>query len=288
MNYIKEINAFYNHIEQNPLSASAVTLWHALMHINNKSMWAESFTVAAPVLRLKSGLKDSSFKRARTELKEKGYIDYQSRERNQAPVYRMTALSLGMDHSTGYVADQDMDGVADQEADRVVDHRTDPLIKQKKLNKTKRNDITAAADAFVFYQENFGAISPFLSDTLLNWVNDMGEDLVLDAMKRALEQGKGNWSYVKGILQAWVNTGITSVEAAKAEKIEFRRKQKPPYVDGTEEVVPDWFKEQKRKEMLKREQEKVERVPHDSAVDQAEVQRLLAAYRSGSGVCGVV
>ncbi|WP_147294856.1 hypothetical protein [Oceanobacillus arenosus] len=44
----------------------------------------EQFTVAATVLRLKSGLKESSFKRARTELTEKGYIDYKSRPNNQA------------------------------------------------------------------------------------------------------------------------------------------------------------------------------------------------------------
>ncbi|MFD1037262.1 hypothetical protein ACFQ3N_02335 [Virgibacillus byunsanensis] len=42
------------------------------MHIYNKAMWTDSFTVEAPVLRLKSGLKESSFKRARTELNEKG------------------------------------------------------------------------------------------------------------------------------------------------------------------------------------------------------------------------
>lgn len=48
MNYIKEINAFYDCLERHLLSASAVTLWHALMHINNKAMWIESFTVAAP------------------------------------------------------------------------------------------------------------------------------------------------------------------------------------------------------------------------------------------------
>ncbi|MFD1037201.1 hypothetical protein ACFQ3N_02010 [Virgibacillus byunsanensis] len=94
--YIKQINSFYDKIERNPLSASPVTLWHALMHINNKAMCTESFTVAAPALRLKSGLKESTFKRARTELKEKGYIDYQSRNNNQAPVYQMIELSEGV------------------------------------------------------------------------------------------------------------------------------------------------------------------------------------------------
>ena len=36
MNYIKEINALYDRQEQKPLSGAAVTLWYALMHINNR------------------------------------------------------------------------------------------------------------------------------------------------------------------------------------------------------------------------------------------------------------
>lgn len=37
MNYIREINAFYDRMEQEPLSGSAVSLWHTLLHINNKA-----------------------------------------------------------------------------------------------------------------------------------------------------------------------------------------------------------------------------------------------------------
>lgn len=92
MNYIREINAFYDHMEWNPLSASAVTLWHALMHMNNKTMWAGSFTVAGAVLRIKSGLTESSFKRARNELKEKGYIDFEPSKNRKAPTYKMISL----------------------------------------------------------------------------------------------------------------------------------------------------------------------------------------------------
>ncbi|MBP1950555.1 DnaD/phage-associated family protein [Virgibacillus litoralis] len=97
-------------------------------------------------------------------------------------------------------------------------------------------------------------INPFVVDALLNWVNDVGEDLVLDAMKRALERGKGNLGYVKGILQAWVKKGITSVETAKAEEVEFKnermQKQKQKQYRNYEkpnEVVPDWFTEHNEK-----------------------------------------
>ncbi|QKY70280.1 DnaD domain protein [Lentibacillus sp. CBA3610] len=376
MNYIKEINAFYDCVERNPLSASAVTLWHALMHINNKAMWIDSFTVAAPVLRLKSGLTDSSFKRARTELKDKGYIDYESRGNGQAPVYRMAGLvqsggysvedranggrgdairghegggqppgwsvekqwpeqdvsaehrpdqnaadgtgrrvahlpdqhtNRGADHlmdrGMDYVADHHMNRGAnhlkDQGTDYISGHLTDryadrvtaPLVKQnkdkRKPNDTKQNNATdATADAFVFYQENFGVVSPFVADALQHWVQDVGEELVLDAMKRALERGKSNWGYVRGILQAWAKKGITTVEAARAEEAEFRRRQEQrrergSYVTGKVEVVPEWFREQKRQAKQNREREKAARESRDLEAEREEVERLLAEFRSG-------
>lgn len=41
---------------------------------------------------MKSGLTDNSFKRARTELKDKGYITLASYGNGQAPEYRMVGL----------------------------------------------------------------------------------------------------------------------------------------------------------------------------------------------------
>lgn len=131
MNYIKEINAFYDQLEWNPLSASAVTLWHALMHINNKTRWMEEFTVAAKVLMLKSGLTESSFKRARTELKAKGYIDYKpSKNTNQAPTYKiLSKLDLQTDHATN----QDTNQQSNQ-------YKNDYSSTLNKQNKTKQYD----------------------------------------------------------------------------------------------------------------------------------------------------
>ncbi|MGY0691357.1 DnaD domain-containing protein [Virgibacillus sp. FSP13] len=339
MNYIKEINAFYDRVERTPLSASAIVLWYTLMHINNKAMWIEEFTVAAPVLRLKSGLTESSFKRARAELKEKGYITYTSRGRNQAPAYRMIRLDLagagcgaGMvntdgrdgsclkaeqvagsadlvtDSGTGQVAtgkadqnmdvglDQVVDGEANQNVNREMnqnaDHFTDhqanrtasTLIKHKQnVNKTKQDETTAAEDAFVFYQENFGVISPFVSDSLLNWVNDSGESLVMEAMKRAVERNKLSWRYVKSILQAWDRKGISSVEDAKAEEVAFQneRKQQGRGNGGQQnvEVVPDWFWERQRKEKLKAEKREQQQSEDDPETE-AEIMALLEKHRN--------
>lgn len=91
MNYLKEINTFFVEIETNPLSSHAANLWHTLMHINNRTGWLKKFSVAAGVLCYKSGLSNSSFKRARAELRDKGYITFTSRG-TKAPIYEMKSL----------------------------------------------------------------------------------------------------------------------------------------------------------------------------------------------------
>ncbi len=91
MNYIREINEFYVRLETNPLTPSAISLWFAMMHVNNRAHWVKRFSVAASTLRLKSGLPLSTFKRARLELRDKGFILYTPQDTN-APLYEMVSL----------------------------------------------------------------------------------------------------------------------------------------------------------------------------------------------------
>ncbi|WP_343816506.1 DnaD domain protein, partial [Virgibacillus siamensis] len=273
MNYIKEMNAFYDQIIFNPLSGSAVAVWHTLMHFSNKSGWRETFSVPATFIETKSGVKSSSFKRARNELQDKGYIDVIPGNGNQAATYRMISqvrvdMYSGQGLSAGQVADEaivrpeqgvvavDVETGLEQpvlssgnrlvgdftkggdgevsvqnetsvggmthntghslarssvhSTDHNLDHSTVPLFKQY-INQTKtkqKSIVTTPSDAFRFYQENFGVISSYVADDIVNWIADMGDPLVHHAMKRALEQNKATWGYVKGILKAWTKKGI--------------------------------------------------------------------------------
>ncbi|GGA91581.1 DnaD domain-containing protein [Ornithinibacillus halotolerans] len=272
MNYIKEINAFYDLVEREPLSASAVSLWNTLLHINNKAAWAEAFTVPGMILKVKAGLTDSSFKRARKELVERGLIEHESRGSNLAPVYKMKRIHLETGFCGGGAGVEVSDGEntcearvephVNDDANHCMNHSTDlgkdPLIKQEN---TKQNPTTLQYDAkseidrnessrvLAFYGENFGLLTPFVAEDIMNWVDDLGEELVLEGMKRAIERAKYNFGYVKGILNSWVKQGITSVEVLR------ERERKEGMVSGraeqkkfarSDEVVPDWFWERKK------------------------------------------
>src|SRR5690606_7365794 len=120
MNYIKEINAFYDLMELEPLSSSAVNLWHTLLHINNKARWSIEFTVSSTVLKLKGGLPESSFQRARKELVNRGLVECRSRGKNMAPAYRMKRVYRMFDEADGNVEiDGTSDGVKGQTEGRV-------------------------------------------------------------------------------------------------------------------------------------------------------------------------
>ncbi|WP_174614719.1 DnaD domain-containing protein [Virgibacillus ihumii] len=341
MNYIKEMNAFYDQVIFNPLSGSAVALWHTLMHFSNKSGWRETFSVPATLIETKSGVKGSSFKRARTELQDKGYINVIPGNGNQSATYRMISqvrlemyggeglpvaqqvvneevdqleqgVAAAFDMESGLEqpvlssgnrlvgdlekesavvvpalnqkADQDMaDSLVhssvhstDYNMDHNPDHSTAPLFKQY-INQTETKQkpiVTTTSDAIRFYQENFGAISSYLADDIINWIADMGDPLVLHAMKRALEQNKANFGYVKGILKAWVKKGIRTVEQAEADEMAFRKQRAYRGDSAGGEVIPDWFREREEKKP------RVEKAA-DAVLDHAkqeEFERLLAEF----------
>ncbi|WP_249869205.1 DnaD domain protein [Oceanobacillus saliphilus] len=308
MNYIKQVNAFYNHLETNQLTASAANLWHVLMQVNNRAGWRQEFTAAMSMLCYKANLTVSTFKRARNELQEKGYIRVKSRGGSRAASYQIVSLDRmtdeedpevfemeesgesGADDRVNHNLDHKLDRNNDQKMDDNMNHNVsqnaDPLIKQ---NKTKQNDTTNATDAIRFFQDNFGGVSPYVAEDMIHWINELGESLVLYAMKRALERGRLNWGYVKAILDAWVKKGIRNVEDARAEEVEYRRQRERKVVresggyragsKGAADVVPDWFRERKRRE---KKQDVVGN--RDSVGLRESVERRLVEYRGDAGM----
>ena len=94
MNYISEINNFYDWLETNHLSKSAISLWNALMHINNKANWVESFAVAISTLEFKTGFKRSELFEARNILAQKGRIVWETRGGNLSAVYSIVPFCV--------------------------------------------------------------------------------------------------------------------------------------------------------------------------------------------------
>ena len=105
------------------------------------------------------------------------------------------------------------------------------------------NDNASKENVFEFYQQNFGILSPFVQQDMLYWIQDIGHELVLEALKRTLEQNK-EYGYAKRIMQSWVKKGVDTLEKAMAERVQYVRsfdKKTNSYPrTGRVAPVPDW------------------------------------------------
>lgn len=112
---------------------------------------------------------------------------------------------------------------------RTEENRTEEKRREQKGNEQSipadDDQIFNPDDPFTFYQNNFGVINPFLADNITNWCKDLSDELVTEAMKRAISQNKRTWSYVTGILKGWHSKGIKTIEQADAEQAAFERQK---------------------------------------------------------------
>jgi SOS response regulatory protein OraA/RecX len=145
MNYITEINAFYDWLETNSISDSAINLWHAMMAINNKTGWKKEFTVAILTLEGRTKLSKSSIIRARNQLKQSGRIDFKERKGNQSCVYNLIAFHTDTQSGTQSVTQTDTQyGTQSDTITKLKEtklNKTSLLEKETKANFSFRNEL---------------------------------------------------------------------------------------------------------------------------------------------------
>jgi len=135
MKYLSEIKAFYDRLEIEPLTTSQIALWHALMHMANKSGWKDSFTVAIVVLEIKTGLKKQAILNARIALKNKGLIDFKSRNSNLSAVYTINSL---IDYNSASFKKAQTNTQTDTQTNTQTNTQTD-TINRLRLDKTRQD-----------------------------------------------------------------------------------------------------------------------------------------------------
>lgn len=220
LNYIRELNAFYDWLESNPCSTGVIALWHALMAINNRTGWEKEFTVANMTLQLKTGLSRKQLERCRNFLIQKGRIRYEKSNRvNQAGKYSIVTFDAQND--TRYDTQQDAHGDTRYDAQNVLrmTHEASTLVKQ---NKTKQNsnddDVARVAQAF---EQIFGRfMNSIQQQDLLEYMDKgMEVDLIIRDMEKAARNNKP-FNYALSIIKNQYNEGIRTVAQAEKEEAE--------------------------------------------------------------------
>lgn len=102
---------------------------------------------------------------------------------------------------------------------------------------------------FTFYEQNgFGKLGKHIAQKIIQWSEVLSWDIVLEAMKMAVENGGKNWSYIESILTNWDSKKVKTVHEACAQVIAYKKQQsklggrKTKQTRSTRtETIPDWY-----------------------------------------------
>lgn len=129
-------------------------------------------------------------------------------------------------------------------------------LKNVKNEKKKDTREGARVNAFDFYQQNgFGVINQYTSEDISYFLDKFEEDsdeIVIKALKIAIDRNKINWAYAKAILNSWLNSNLKSINEVRAyekqKKVNYQNSQNKAH-HGTEmEKTPKWLLDRKTSE----------------------------------------
>ncbi|AOZ88153.1 DnaD domain protein [Bacillus xiamenensis] len=185
MNYLKEINGFMRWLETTELKPTTQALWFHLMDINNNCRWKEWFTVSNSRLYSRLGVSENTMDKHRDILMKHGRIEYKPKGKS-AGSYRIISLE-----NTASIAP-----VPDEEPEK------------PKEEKPTRQEGEQHMNPFVFFESHFGGtLSPINAQKIGQFIDDHGEEKVLQIMKEAVQKDRKSINWVSAVLYRPINKG---------------------------------------------------------------------------------
>lgn len=93
---------------------------------------------------------------------------------------------------------------------------TNPELYQELKNLEEEEE--ERANAFTFYQQNFGVANPFILDSIGMWIDDTSEEIVIEAMKEGLRNNARTFKYCETILRDWSAKGVKNASDLKSDR----------------------------------------------------------------------
>ncbi len=88
-----------------------------------------------------------------------------------------------------------------------------------------------------FYNNNIGFITPYGIEILQSYLKDMDYEVIIYAMKRAVEANIKTIQYIKGTLNNWYKAGVKTLIQAQEENQKFKGKL------NSKSAVEEWLNE---------------------------------------------
>ncbi|KOS60336.1 DnaD domain protein [Lysinibacillus agricola] len=163
------------------------------------------------------------------------------------------------------------------------------LLNNNLLNKNNNDDESNSSvenfpktqTAFQFYEQNgFGSLSSHVAYKIGNWIDDLSEELVIHAMKLAVENNVLRWNYVEKILHDWIHKKFQTIEEVEADRLRFKAQKQQLHSNLSsqkprQEVVPEWFHH--------RQKDNIDTEAGQAIDFAAERQKILETFRGMTG-----
>ena len=173
------------------------------------------------------------------------------------PVYKMdTQVRLGKDR-----LGKDRLGKSNQLAN------ADSFAQSQEYLNNINQDISKVT---LFYEQNIGLLSSFILEEIEEYQSQIPDDMIIEAIKRAVEVGKRNWKYIKGIINNWISQGIKTLAEVQQNDEAFKKakeqKQARNIIETPEQEKERLLKEQE--EYLKRKAEREQKEANKRAKEE--------------------
>lgn len=126
-----------------------------------------------------------------------------------------------------------------------INNDNNDIVKNKENRKIK-NQIPDKI--YLFYQDNFGELSSYIQKELSDWVKNLSEDLVLEALKRTKDYEK-EFGYAKRIMKNWEKLEVKTLDdVMKVDKDFLQKKGKSQFKrrNFKKESLPEWAKKENK------------------------------------------
>ncbi len=90
-------------------------------------------------------------------------------------------------------------------------------------NNASDSCVDGLQEVIEFYNDNIGMITPHGLEVFTDYLKEMSSDLIILAMKKAVEADIRTIQYIKGILNNWDKKGIKMVIEAESEDKKFKK-----------------------------------------------------------------
>ncbi len=241
MEYANEVASFYAWAETNPLNASCISLWHALMHIAIRPGVGVEFTVPLQVLSTKSGLKRDALIAARDRLVQAGRITCTQRGGSSSATYRMILFEEvePFANSEPFVSEvptqmptqmptqtTDEEFVSEKPTQNPTQMPTQSPRAREGMSYVTPNVIPLKNNKPREYQQLLEDIKQLLPNfTAANQsalerhlAANVKPDVIRFATEEASRCGVLTWGYVEAILRRMVSDGVTSAGQAQQQR----------------------------------------------------------------------